>query len=187
MRSASMSTTKCRGAVAPALQAAPSLLASVDSQILRRQWVSPATMGGDILAPDFAAIDIGKVDDRRTISTNHAPATTCNGLNRCASDCNVQRPIPGSQIDRRRHPRVAASRRPTTRRIDRVGTDRGQHSLICRKIWPVTRHAEAARDSIRTWYQALRQPPDVASSWPVSDRRLRPSRDGRFVTLCRQW
>ena len=68
-----MSTTKCRGAVAPALQAAPSLLASVDSQILRRQWVSPATMGGDILAPDFAAIDIGKVDDRRTIPQFASP------------------------------------------------------------------------------------------------------------------
>jgi hypothetical protein len=39
-RSATMSTAKCRGAVAPALQAAPPLLASVDSQILRRQWMS---------------------------------------------------------------------------------------------------------------------------------------------------
>ena len=74
-RSATMSTAKCRGAVAPALQAAPSLLASVDSQIVRRQRVSPATMAWDILSPDFAAIDIGEVDDRRTISTNHAPAT----------------------------------------------------------------------------------------------------------------
>ena len=73
-----MSTTKCRSAVAPALQAAPSLLALVDSQIVRRQWVSPATMAWDILAPDFAAIDIGEVDDRRTISTNHAPATKIN-------------------------------------------------------------------------------------------------------------
>ena len=73
-----MSTTKCRGAVAPALQAAPSLLSSVDSQIVRRQWVSFATMPWDILSPDFAAIDIGKVDDRRTISTNHAPATKIN-------------------------------------------------------------------------------------------------------------
>jgi hypothetical protein len=68
-----MSTTKCRGAVAPALQAAPSLLASVDSQIVRRQRVSLATMAWDIRSPDFAAIDIGEVDDRRTISTNHAP------------------------------------------------------------------------------------------------------------------
>ena len=73
-----MSTTKCRSAVAPALQAAPSLLASVDSQIARRQRVSPATMARDILSPDFAAIDIGKLDDRRTISTNHAPATKLN-------------------------------------------------------------------------------------------------------------
>jgi hypothetical protein len=32
-------------------------------------------MAWDILSPDFAAIDIGEVDDRRTISTNHAPAT----------------------------------------------------------------------------------------------------------------
>jgi hypothetical protein len=70
------STTKCRGALAPALLAAPPLLALVDSQIVPRQRVSPATMAWDILSLDFAAIDIGKVDDRRTISTNHAPATT---------------------------------------------------------------------------------------------------------------
>jgi hypothetical protein len=37
--------------------------------------VSLATMAWDILSPDIAAIDIGEVDDRRTISTNHAPAT----------------------------------------------------------------------------------------------------------------
>ena len=37
-----MSTTKCRGAIAPASQAAPSLLALLDSQIVRRQRVSPA-------------------------------------------------------------------------------------------------------------------------------------------------
>jgi hypothetical protein len=70
-----MSTAKCRGAVAPALPAAPSLRALVDSQIVRRQRVSLAAMAWDIRAPDFAAIDIGEVDDRRTISTNHAPAT----------------------------------------------------------------------------------------------------------------
>lgn len=70
-----MSTAKCRGAVPPALQAAPSLLASLDSQIVRRQRVSPATMAWDIFSPAFAAIDMGEVDDRRTISTNHAPAT----------------------------------------------------------------------------------------------------------------
>jgi hypothetical protein len=75
-----MSTAKYRGAVAPALQAAPSLLASVDSQIVLRQRVSPTTMAWDILSPDFAAIDIGEVDDRRTISTKHAPATICNVL-----------------------------------------------------------------------------------------------------------
>ena len=62
-----LSTTKSRGAVAPALQAAPPLLSLVDSQILRRQRVSLATMAWDILSPDFAAIDIGEVDDRRTI------------------------------------------------------------------------------------------------------------------------
>jgi hypothetical protein len=84
-----MSTTKCRGAVAATLQATPSLLASVDSQIVRRQRVSPATMAWDILSPDFAAIDIGEVGDRRTISTNHAPATICNGLQPYAPDCNV--------------------------------------------------------------------------------------------------
>jgi hypothetical protein len=70
-----VSTAKRRGAVAPALQAAPSLLASVDSQIVLRQRVSPATKAWGILSPDFAAIDIGEVDDRRTINTNHAPAT----------------------------------------------------------------------------------------------------------------
>ena len=69
-----MSKTKCRSAGATALQAAPSLLASVDSQIVRRQRVSLATMAWDILSPDFAAIDIGEVDDRRTISAKHAPA-----------------------------------------------------------------------------------------------------------------
>jgi hypothetical protein len=67
-----MSTAKRRGAVAPALQAAPSLLASLDSQIVRRQRVSPAAMTGDFLPPDLAAIDIGKVDDRRTISREQA-------------------------------------------------------------------------------------------------------------------
>jgi hypothetical protein len=74
-RSAIMSMTKCRSAIPPTLQAAPSLLALVDSQIARRQRVSLATMAWDILSPDFAAIDIGEVDDRRTISTNPAPAT----------------------------------------------------------------------------------------------------------------
>jgi hypothetical protein len=87
-----MSTAKCSGAVAPALQAAPPLLSSVDSQIVRRQRVSPATMAWDVLSPDFAAIDIGEVDDRRTISTNHAPATICNGLHRYAPDCSVNWP-----------------------------------------------------------------------------------------------
>jgi hypothetical protein len=52
------------------------VLASVDSQIVRRQRVPPATMARDILPPDFAAIDTGEVDDRRTIGTEHAPATT---------------------------------------------------------------------------------------------------------------
>jgi hypothetical protein len=78
-----MSTAKCRSAVAPALQAAPSLLASVDSQIVRCQRVSLAVMAWNFPPPHFAAIDIGEVDDRRTISAKHAPATfsksiTCN-------------------------------------------------------------------------------------------------------------
>jgi hypothetical protein len=68
-----MPTAKCRGAVAPALQAAPPLLASVDSQIVRRQRVSPATTAWNIRSPDFATIAIAEVDDRRTISTDHAP------------------------------------------------------------------------------------------------------------------
>jgi|SRR5882762_4882969 len=54
---------------------APPLLSSVDSQIVRRQRVSPAAMAWDILSPDFATIDIGEVDDLCTISTKHAPAT----------------------------------------------------------------------------------------------------------------
>jgi hypothetical protein len=70
-----MSTAKCRGAVAPALQAAPSLLALVDSQIVRRQWVPPAAVTWNFLAPGFAAIEIGEVNDRRTISREQAPAT----------------------------------------------------------------------------------------------------------------
>ena len=73
--SAAISTTKCRGAFAPALQAAPSLLAALDSQIVHRQQVSLAAMGWDILPPDLAAIDIGEVDDRRTISRERDPAT----------------------------------------------------------------------------------------------------------------
>jgi hypothetical protein len=94
-RSATMSTAKCRGAVAPALQAAPSLLASVDSKILRLQRVSPAAKAWDILSPDFAAIDIGEVDGRRTISTNHAPATICNVLHRVATG-RTTRPVRSS-------------------------------------------------------------------------------------------
>jgi len=62
-----MSTTKRRRALAPTLQAAPSLLALIESQIVRRQQMSPATTARDFRARDFAAIDIGKVDDRRTI------------------------------------------------------------------------------------------------------------------------
>jgi hypothetical protein len=73
-----MSIAKCRGALAPASQAAPSLLASLDSQIVRRQRVSPAAIAGDFLPPDLAAIDIGEVDDRRTISGEQAPATLFN-------------------------------------------------------------------------------------------------------------
>jgi hypothetical protein len=38
-------------------------------------------MAWDIRSPSFAAIDIGEVDDRRTISTNHAPATKIQRLN----------------------------------------------------------------------------------------------------------
>jgi hypothetical protein len=85
-----MSMTKYRGAGAPALQAAPSLLAPVDSQIVRRQRGSLATLAWNIRAPDFAAIDIEEVDERRTISTNHAPATNWNGLHRYAPDRNVK-------------------------------------------------------------------------------------------------
>jgi hypothetical protein len=43
----------------------------VDSQIVRRQRVSLSTIAWDILSPDFAAIDIGEVHDRRLL-TNHA-------------------------------------------------------------------------------------------------------------------
>ena len=74
--SAIPSTAKRRGALAPALQAAPPLLALIESQIVRRQQMSPATMAGDFRARAFAAIDIGEVDDRRTISRDQAPATT---------------------------------------------------------------------------------------------------------------
>src|SRR5580658_9869842 len=69
------SPAKRRYAIAPTLQATPSPLASIDSQIVRRQWVSPATVAWNFLAPGFATIDIGEVNDRRTISTDQAPAT----------------------------------------------------------------------------------------------------------------
>jgi len=68
-------TAKCRRALAPALQAAPSLLASLDSQIVRRQRVSAAAMAWNIVTRDFAAIDIGEVNNRRTITREQAPAT----------------------------------------------------------------------------------------------------------------
>jgi hypothetical protein len=45
----------------------------------------PCHNGSGILSPDFAAIDIGKVDDRRTISTNHARASV-------NSACQIKRP-----------------------------------------------------------------------------------------------
>lgn len=51
-------------------------IASVDSQIIQRQRLSAATTARDILSPDFAAIDIGELDDRHAISTKRAPATT---------------------------------------------------------------------------------------------------------------
>jgi len=51
--------------VAPAVQATPSALASVDSQIVRCQRVSLATVARDLLPLDSPAIDIGEVDDRR--------------------------------------------------------------------------------------------------------------------------
>jgi hypothetical protein len=56
----------------------------IDSQIVRRLWVSPATMPWYFLATDLAAIDTGEVDDRRTISRDHAPATTIITLNSIA-------------------------------------------------------------------------------------------------------
>jgi hypothetical protein len=76
--SAALSPAKCNGAVAPALQATPSVVALVDSQIFGCQRVSPATVAWNFLPPDLAAIDIGEVDDRCTISREHAPATLFN-------------------------------------------------------------------------------------------------------------
>ena len=70
-----MSAAERRGALPSALQAAPSLLASHDSKIVRRQRVSPAAVARDFRARTFAAIDIGEVDDRRTISRDQTPAT----------------------------------------------------------------------------------------------------------------
>jgi hypothetical protein len=71
----SMSTTKCRGAVAPTLQQHHRFSLRSIPQIVRRQRVSPATMAWNFLTPDLAAIDIAEVGNRRTISTKHAPAT----------------------------------------------------------------------------------------------------------------
>jgi hypothetical protein len=71
----SMSTTKCRGAVAPTLQQHHRFSLRSIPQIVRRQRVSPATMAWNFLTPDLGAIDIAEVGNRRTISTKHAPAT----------------------------------------------------------------------------------------------------------------
>jgi hypothetical protein len=70
-----MSATKCRRALAPALQATPSLRALINSQIVRRQRVSAPAMAWNIVTPDFAAIDVGEVNNRRTITREQAPAT----------------------------------------------------------------------------------------------------------------
>ena len=78
------SPTKCRCTLAPALQAAPSLFASLDSQIVRRQRVSPTAVGWDFLTQDLAAIGTGEVDDRRTISREHAPATIISAFDKSA-------------------------------------------------------------------------------------------------------
>ena len=59
-----MSAAGGRGAVASALQAAPSLFASIDSRLPRVSGVH-CHNGLGFLPPDFAAIDIGEVDDRR--------------------------------------------------------------------------------------------------------------------------
>jgi hypothetical protein len=105
-RSATMSTTQCLSAVAPALQAAPSLLASVDSQIARRQRVSPTTMARDMLSPDFAAIDIGTVDDRRTITTNRARNVRMQAAGYAAKTGHTQ--------DRNAYPLPAVRRKPAS-------------------------------------------------------------------------
>jgi hypothetical protein len=78
--SAITATTKRLGAVAPALQAAPSLLALIETQIVRRQRVSLATVARYLRARCFAAIDIGEVDDGRTISREQAPATISKSI-----------------------------------------------------------------------------------------------------------
>jgi hypothetical protein len=82
-----MSTPKYRRALAPALQAAPSIFPLIEPHVVRRQRVSPATMAWDLLRWDFATIEIREVDDRRIISREQAPATICNGLHRRAPDC----------------------------------------------------------------------------------------------------
>jgi len=58
-----MSAAERRGALPSALQAAPSLLARVDPQVLRAQGVSPATAVRDILLADFAWLWIGEADE----------------------------------------------------------------------------------------------------------------------------
>jgi len=42
--------------------------------------MSSATAGWDFLTPDSASIDIGEVDDRRTISREHAPASISKSI-----------------------------------------------------------------------------------------------------------
>ena len=67
------------GAVASALQATPSLLASFDSQIVRGQPMSPAATVRDFRAPDFAAIDIREVVQPGNYCISPWNSTTSSG------------------------------------------------------------------------------------------------------------
>jgi hypothetical protein len=70
-----MTAAERRRPLASALQAAPSLSTGIEAQVLWGHQMPPPTAVRDTLASDFSQIGIGEVDDRRTISRKHAPAT----------------------------------------------------------------------------------------------------------------
>jgi hypothetical protein len=72
-----LSTPKCRSAFATTLPTPPAALALINPEVVRRELMPVATMAGDFGAAGLAALlDVRKRNHERTISRNHAPATT---------------------------------------------------------------------------------------------------------------